>query len=133
MALYIRTGALTSPNEIAPDQIARGMDISFLDLWRVPGVAALDALRRDSGREDECARGLAELGDSRVRPTQGSRVRRTSGVQNRQGGAALRLDGSIPGRRRRGRCVGRASLKFLPLDPRRGEDSMAIARYQEAR
>jgi hypothetical protein len=25
IALYIRTGTLTSPNEIAPDQIARGM------------------------------------------------------------------------------------------------------------
>jgi hypothetical protein len=29
MALYIRTGTLTSPNEIEPDQIARGMPVVF--------------------------------------------------------------------------------------------------------
>ena len=56
--------------------------------------------------------------------TQGSRVSRTSGLQNRQGGAALRLDGSVPSPLREakgllsGDFLATASVAGTPLVPR---------------
>src|ERR671910_3500063 len=56
MPLYIRTGTLTSPKEIAPDQIARGMGASYPpgSLGNGPLVASKRSPRKPQVRAHLC-------------------------------------------------------------------------------